>query len=89
MAGSVGAAVPAWRTGLAIAAAFRAAAATALAAYQSLYEFPRLAKLYKDAETSLMALNTAETGFRPGLSATETRALVEQIEKVFLQENGQ
>ena len=89
IAGAVGAAVPEWRTGLAIAAAFLAAAATALAAYQSLYAFPRLAKLYRDAEISLQALNTAETGFRPGLSPQETRALVEKTEKVFSQENGQ
>ena len=89
IAGSVGAAVPDWRTGLAIAAAFLAAAATALAAYQALYAFPRLAKLYKDAENSLQALNTAETGFRPGLSAADTRALVERMEKIFSQENGQ
>jgi hypothetical protein len=89
IAGAVGAAVPDWRAGLAIAAAFLAAAATGLAAYQSLYAFPRLAKLYKDAEYSLQALNTAETGFRPGLSMGETRALVERIEKVFSQENGQ
>jgi SMODS and SLOG-associating 2TM effector domain 1 len=89
IAGAVGAAMPDWRTDLAIAAAFLAAAATALAAYQSLYAFPRLAKLYKDAENSLLALNTAETGVRPGLSAAETRALVGRIEQVFSQENGQ
>src|SRR5438128_10310465 len=52
MAGSVGAALPEWRTGLAIAAAFLAAAATALTAYQSPYAFPRLAKVYRDAETA-------------------------------------
>ena len=89
IAGSVGAALPAWRTGLAIAAAFLAAAATALAAYQSLYAFPRLAKLYQDAENSLAALNAAEMAFRPGLPATETQALVTRIEKVFAQENSQ
>ena len=89
IAGSVGAAVPAWRVGLAIAAAFLAAVATALAAYQSLYAFPRLAKLYQDAENSLAALNAAEVAFRPGLPADETRALVERAEKVFSQENAQ
>jgi hypothetical protein len=55
----VGAGVPGWRTGFAIAAAFVAAAATALTAYQSLYAFPRLAKLYRDAEMSLSALTAA------------------------------
>ena len=89
MAGSVGAGVPAWRTGLAIAAAFLAAAVAALTAYQSLYAFPRLAKLYQDAENSLMALNAAQSAFRPGLPAEEIRALVERVEKVFVQENGQ
>jgi SMODS and SLOG-associating 2TM effector domain 1 len=89
MAGSVGAALPGWRTGLAIAAAFLAAAAAALTAYQSLYAFPRLAKLYQDAESALMALEVARAGFRPGLSPEATRALMEQIEMVFVQENGQ
>jgi hypothetical protein len=89
IAGSVGAAVPAWRVELAIAAAFLAAVATALAAYQSLYAFPRIAKLYQDAENSLAALNAAEVAFRPGLPADETRALVEQAEKVFSRESSQ
>jgi SMODS and SLOG-associating 2TM effector domain 1 len=89
LAGSVGAAVPAWRTDLAIAAAFLAAAATALTAYQSLYAFPRLAKLYLDAENSLAALNAAELAFRPGLPTAETRALVERMENVFARENNQ
>jgi len=89
IAGSVGAALPGWRTGLAIAVAFLAAAATALTAYQSLYAFPRLAKLYRDAETSLAALNAAQEAFRTGLPAAEIRAVVERVEKVFVQENGQ
>jgi len=89
MAGSVGAAVPDWRTGLAIAAAFLAATAAGLTAFQSLYAFPRLAKLYRDAEMSLMAMDAAGAAFGPGLSEAETRTLVERVEKVFLQENGQ
>jgi SMODS and SLOG-associating 2TM effector domain 1 len=89
MAGSVAAAVPDWRTGLAIAAAFLAATAASLTAFQTLFAFPRLAKLYKDAEMSLMALDAAGAAFRPGLSQAETRSLVERVEKVFLQENGQ
>jgi hypothetical protein len=89
IAGSVGAAVPSWRTDLAIAAAFLAAAATSLAAYQSLYAFPRLAKLYQDAQHSLTALTAARTGFGEGLSPAEVHALVQRIEKVFVQENGQ
>ena len=66
IAGSVGAALPSWRTDLAIAAAFLAAAATGLTAYQTLYAFPRLAKLYRDAEDSLVALNAAQAGHRRG-----------------------
>lgn len=89
IAGSVGAAVPAWRAGLAIAASFLAAAATALTAYQSLYAFPRLAKLYHDAETSLSSLSAAGKAFSPDLSPQETRKLVDRVEKIFLQENGQ
>jgi hypothetical protein len=89
IAGSVGAALPSWRTDLAIAAAFLAAAATGLTAYQTLYAFPRLAKLYRDAENSLVALNAAQAGFLSSLSPAEAQALVKQIEKVFAQENGQ
>lgn len=89
IAGSVGAALPGVRTSLAIAAAFLAAAATAMAAYQSLYAFPRLAKLYRDAELSLSALAAAGKAMAPNLSHEQTRALVERIEKVFSQENGQ
>lgn len=87
IAGSVGAAVPGWRTGLAIAAAFLAAAATALTAYQSLYAFPRLAKLYRDAEMSLSALTRA--GEQLAANPAQTREIIDRIEKVFLQENGQ
>ena len=89
IAGSVGAALPSWRTDLAIAAAFLAAAATGLTAYQTLYAFPRLAKLYRDAEDSLVALNAAQAGFLFSLSPADAQALVKQIEKVFAQENGQ
>jgi len=89
IAGSVGAALPSWRTDLAIAAAFLAAAATGLTAYQTLYAFPRLAKLYQDAEDSLVALNAAQAGFLFSLSPADAQALVKQIEKVFAQENGQ
>lgn len=87
IAGSVGAAVPGWRTGLAIAAAFLAAAATALTAYQSLYSFPRLAKLYRDAEMSLSALTKASEEL--AANPEKTREIIDRIEKVFLQENGQ
>lgn len=87
IAGSVGAAVPGWRTGLAIAAAFLAAAATALTAYQSLYAFPRLAKLYRDAEMSLSALTKASEQL--AANPAQTREIIDRIEKVFLQENGQ
>lgn len=89
IAGAVGAALPEARTALAIAAAFLAAAATAMAAYQSLYAFPRLAKLYRDAELSLSALAAAREAMGSGLSPEQARALVERIEKVFSQENGQ
>lgn len=89
IAGAVGAALPEARTALAIAAAFLAAAATAMAAYQSLYAFPRLAKLYQDAELSLSALAAAREATSSGLSYEQARALVERIEKVFTQENGQ
>jgi hypothetical protein len=89
IAGSVGAAVPDWRTGLAIAAAFLAATATAVAAYQSLYGFPRLAKIYQDAERSLSALNAAGAGFNADLPPEEIRALAERVESIFRQENGQ
>lgn len=87
VAGVVGAAYPGARSALAIAAAFLAALATALSAYQSLYAFPRLAKLYKDAETSLTALRAL--GLSVELEASEFRARVELIETVFRQENGQ
>jgi len=89
IAGAVGAALPEARTALAIAAAFLAAAATAMAAYQSLYAFPRLAKLYRDAELSLSSLAAAREAMGSGLSHEQARALVERIEKVFTQENGQ
>jgi len=89
MAGAVGAALPDVRTPLAIAAAFLAAAATAMAAYQSLYAFPRLAKLYQDAELSLSALDAARKVMGPGLSQEQTRTLIERTERVFTQENGQ
>lgn len=89
IAGSVGAALPEARTALAIAAAFLAAAATAMAAYQTLYAFPRLAKLYRDAELSISALAAARKAMDPGLSREQARTLVERIEKVFSQENGQ
>ncbi len=87
VAGVVGAAYPVTRPAAAIAAAFLAALATGLTAYQSLYAFPRLAKLYKDAETSLIALRAI--GLGPGLQVSEIRARVELIEGVFKQENGQ
>ncbi len=87
VAGVVGAAYPVTRSAMAIAAAFLAAFATALAAYQSLYAYPRLAKLYKDAETSLTALRAL--GLSAELEAGELRARVEFIETVFTQENGQ
>lgn len=89
IAGSVGAALPDARTGLAMAAAFLAAAATALTAYQSLYAFPRLAKLYRDAEMSLSALTAAGKALSSDFTPEQTRAVVDRIEKVFLQENGQ
>lgn len=89
IAGSVGAAVPGWRMGLAMAAAFLAAAATALTAYQSLYAFPRLAKLYRDAEMSLSALSGAGKELGSDLTPEQTRVIIDRIERVFLQENGQ
>ena len=89
IAGAVGAALPEARTALAIAAAFLAAAATAMAAYQSLYAFPRLAKLYRDAELSLSALTAAREAMGSGLSHEQAGALVERMEKIFTQENGQ
>lgn len=89
IAGSVGAALPAVRIELAIAAAFLAAAATALTAYQSLYAFPRLAKLYRDAEISLSALTAAGNALSSDLTPEDTRKLVGRIEKVFRQENSQ
>jgi hypothetical protein len=89
IAGAVGAALPEARTGLAIAAAFLAAAATALTAYQSLYAFPRLAKVYRDAEMSLSTLTTAGTALNAGLTPEQTRVLVDRVEKVFQRENGQ
>jgi SMODS and SLOG-associating 2TM effector domain 1 len=89
IAGAVGAALPQARTALAIAAAFLAAAATAMAAYQSLYAFPRLAKLYRDAELSLSTLAAAREAMGRGVSLEQARAHVERIEKVFSQENGQ
>lgn len=89
IAGSVGAAVPDWRTGLAVAAAFLAAAATAVATYQSLYGYPRLAKLYQDAERSLSALNAAGAGFNADLPPEDIRALAGRIEAIFRQEGGQ
>jgi SMODS and SLOG-associating 2TM effector domain 1 len=89
IAGSVGAAVPDWRAGLAIAAAFLAAAATAVAAYQSLYGYPRLAKIYQDAERSLAALNAAGAGFNADLPAEQIRAVADRVESIFRQENGQ
>jgi hypothetical protein len=89
IAGSVGAAVASWRVELAIAAAFLAAAATALTAYQSLYAFPRLAKLYRDAEMSLSTLTAAGKTLGSGLTEEQTRQAVRRIEKVFAQENGQ
>ncbi len=87
VAGVVGAAYPDIRSAMAIAAAFLAAMATALTAYQSLYSFPQLAKLYKDAEISLAALRASGLGAE--LEAGEIRARVELIETVFTQENGQ
>jgi hypothetical protein len=87
VAGVAGAAYPDIRSAMAIAAAFLAALATALTAYQSLYAFPRLAKLYKDAEISLTALRAFGLGAE--LEASELRARVELIETVFTQENGQ
>src|SRR5215472_13752255 len=90
IAGSVGAAVPGWRADLAIAAAFLAAAATALTAYQSLYAFPRLAKLYRDAEMSLSALTAAgKTLGSAGRTEEQTREVVNRIEMIFTQETGQ
>lgn len=89
IAGAVGAALPEARTGLAVAAAFLAAAAAAMTAYQSLFAFPRLAKLYQDAEMSLSALSAAGTALGPGLSPEQARTLVERIEKVFSQETSQ
>ncbi|MDQ2812096.1 MAG: SLATT domain-containing protein [Actinomycetota bacterium] len=87
VAGVVGAAYPGIRPAMAMAAAFLAAFATALTAYQSLYGFPRLAKLYQDAEISLTALRAFGLGTE--LDASELRARVELIETVFTQENGQ
>jgi hypothetical protein len=87
VAGVVGAAYPGIRAAMAITAAFLAALATALIAYQSLYSFPQLAKLYKDAEISLTALRTFGLGAEA--EASEIRARVELIETVFTQENGQ
>jgi hypothetical protein len=89
IAGSVGAAVSDWRVGLAIAAAFLAAAATAVATYQSLYGYPRLAKIYHDAERSLSALNAAGAGFNADLPPEEIRAVADRVESIFRQENGQ
>jgi len=86
-AGVVGAAVPELRTALAVVASFLAAAATALAAYQSLYAFPRLAKLYRDAEVSLAALRAL--GLSADLPPPEIRARVERIEAVFRHESSQ
>jgi len=88
IAGSVGAAVPSARVALAIAAAFLAAAATALTAYQSLYAFPRIAKLYRDAEMSLSALTAAGNALGD-LTPEQTRAVVDRVERIFLQETGQ
>jgi len=87
VAGALGTAFPNVRTGLAITAAILAALATALAAYQTLYGFPRIAKLYQDAETSLTALH--KLGLDPDLPIYELRARVAKIEAVFKQENGQ
>lgn len=87
-AGSVGAALPAWRVGLAIAAAFLAAAAAALTAYQSLYAFARLAKLYDDAESSLAALTAGAALHDPALTPEQSRRLVRQVEAIFKQETG-
>ena len=89
IAGAVGAAISGWRVELAIAAAFLAAAATALTAYQSLYAFPRLAKLYQDAEMSLSALTAAGKTLGSGLTEEQTSNVVRRIEKIFTQENGQ
>jgi hypothetical protein len=87
LAGALGAIFPNLRTGLAITAAFLAALATALTAYQALYGFNRIAKLYQDAETSLIALRGI--GLDPDLPIYELRARVARIETVFKQENGQ
>lgn len=87
LAGALGAIFPNLRVGLAIAASFLAALATALTAYQALYGFPRIAKLYQDAETSLNALRAL--GLNPELPIYELRARVARIESVFGQENGQ
>jgi hypothetical protein len=89
IAGSVGAAVPGARVALAIAAAFLAAAATALTAYQTLYAFPRIAKLYKDAEMSLSALTAAGNALAAASTREEARELVSRVEKILEQENGQ
>ena len=82
MAGVVGAAYPDVRSAMAIAAAFLAALATALTAYQSLYAFPQIAKLYKDAEVSLTALRAF--GLGPELGASELRARVETIDRLHI-----
>lgn len=87
VAGALGTIFPDLRTGLAVAASFLAALATALTAYQALYGFPRLAKLYQDAEASLIALHAL--GLDPNLPIYELRARVARTEAVFRQENGQ
>jgi len=60
-----------------------------MAAYQSLYAFPRLAKLYRDAELSLSALAAAREAMGTGQSREQARAHIERIENIFSQENGQ
>jgi conflict system pore-forming effector with SLATT domain len=87
VAGALGAIFPSVRIGLAITASFLAALATALTAYQALYGYHRLAKIYRDAEASLVALRAH--GLDPDLPIYELRARAARIESVFKQENGQ
>jgi hypothetical protein len=72
----------------AILAAILPAITTALAAYQGLYAFERIAKLYGDAARNLRLVETPNLS-DPAEAPAAVAAYVTQVEAIFKRERGQ
>lgn len=80
-ASGIGAAPLAWR----ILAAALPAVSGAIAAYQRLFAFEHVGKLFQDAVAALLAVRDQP----PGRSDAEIAAYVGQVERIFAREQGQ